>query len=58
MKILNHEQQNKTYKHLTEIVKVLAKVEGIEADDALADVYQIAVIIGGKKMRDALGGKK
>lgn len=57
MKILLWQDQNSIYQNLVEIVKVLATVEGSEATDAICDAYQIASLVGGKKMLKAMEGK-
>ena len=56
MRVIMFKNQQKAFKSLVEIIKVLATVEGEEADDAIGDVYMIADIVGGKQMTKALRG--
>jgi len=56
MKVIMFKNQQKVFKSLIEIVKVLATVEGEAADDAIGDVYRIADLVGGKQMTKALKG--
>ena len=56
MRVMTFKQQQKVFKSLVEIIKVLATVEGEEADDAIGDVYKIADLVGGKQMTKALRG--
>ena len=59
LRILTFKKQSKVFKSLIEIIKVLATVEGREADYAIGDVYMIASIVGGNEMIKALrGGSK
>lgn len=54
MKIISREDQQKVYKHLVEIIKVLATVDGDEATDAICGAYQIAGLVGGGEMIRAM----
>lgn len=56
LRVLTFKKQNKVFQALIEIIKVLATVEGREADYAIGDVYRIASIVGGKEMTKALRG--
>ena len=56
LRVLTFKKQQKVFKSLIEIIKVLATVEGREADYAIGDVYRIASIVGGKPMTKALRG--
>ena len=56
LRVVTFKQQNKVFQSLIEIIKVLATVEGREADYAIGDVYRIASIVGGKDMTKALRG--
>ena len=56
MRLITFKRQCKVFKALIEILKVLVTVEGVEADDAICDVYRIAEIVGGKEMLKHLRG--
>ena len=56
MKVMMFKNQQKVFKSLVEIIKVLATCEGDEADDAICEVYRIADLVGGKQMTKALRG--
>lgn len=56
LRVVTFKQQNKVFQSLIEIIKVLAKCEGSEADDAIGDVYRIAQLVGGNQMTKALRG--
>lgn len=59
MRVIMFKNQQKVFKSLIEIIKVLAVCEAGEADYAIGDVYRIAQIVGGKEMTKALrGGSK
>ena len=55
-KMISRKNQNEVYKNLIEIIKVLVKVEGDEATDAIIGAFDIAAIVGGKEMLEAMGG--
>lgn len=61
MRILTRGDQGDVYKKLVEIIKVLAKVQSVEriltveAQDAISDALDIAGIVGGTEMLEALG---
>ena len=57
MRLLTWYAQNKIYQHLVEIIKFLAPIDGIEAVDAINDVYRIAFLVGGDRMVHALEGR-
>ena len=56
IRIIPFKEQQKVFKSLIEIIKVLAVCEDGEADYAIGDVYRIAQIVGGKEMTKALRG--
>ena len=59
MRVIMFKNQQKVFKSLIEIIKVLATCEGEDADYAIGDVYRIAELVGGKQMTKALkGGSK
>lgn len=56
MRFVTYKSQCKAFKSLVEIIKVLSKVEGVEATDAICDAYKIADIVGGTQMLKHLRG--
>ena len=59
LRVMTFKKQQKVFKSLIEIIKVLATCEGEDADYAIGDVYMIASIVGGNEMTKALrGGSK
>lgn len=58
MKILQRQDQQNSFKELVEIIKVLAKVEGEEATDAIISAFNIAKTIGVHKDLERLTAKE
>ena len=56
MRVITSKGQAKAYKSITEVLKLLATVEGEEADYCIGDMYAIAGIVGGKQMVKLLHG--
>lgn len=56
MKVMFYKDQCAIFKSLVEIIKVLAKTEGVEAVDAICDAYRIADVTGGAEMLRMLRG--
>ena len=58
MKIMTLQKQNDVYKRLIHIITELMKLETDEARYAIGDAFDIALIVGGREMLDAIGGIK
>lgn len=64
MRILTRSKQQKAYTLMVEVIKVLASVRAkspkdeMNCDYAIGDMWQLARIIGGKDMLNALEVKK
>lgn len=56
MKLITGKSQVEAFKRIVEIIKVLATIEGDEADFAIGDVYALAGIVGNKEMMKILRG--
>ena len=56
MRLIIRRDQQRIFRGIVEIVKVLAKNDESEAADAIVDAYRIAGIVGGDEMVRALGG--
>lgn len=58
-KILRYKEQNEVFKRLVNItVELMKHAEEIGAKDALIDVAEIAQLVGGKEMFEAMKVKK
>lgn len=58
MKILTREEQQSAFKELVEVLKFLAKIDGMEATDAIISAFKIADIVGVHKDLDRISGVK
>lgn len=59
IKILSLRKQNDIYKKLINVILELRKnLPDDSAQDALGDAFDIAFIVGGPEMLEALGGQK
>lgn len=58
IRILSFKKQNEIYKKLIRIILELRKVPTDEARGALEGAFDIAALVGGVEMLEAMGGKK
>lgn len=58
IRILSMKKQNEIYKKLISIILELRKIPTPEARDALGNAFDIAVMVGGVEMLEAMGGNK
>lgn len=58
MKILSMQRQNDVYKRLINIILELRKMDGPSATDAISDAFDIAYIVGGEEMLEAMAPSK
>lgn len=56
MRFLTRKRQQELFKRIHNVVVFLANTEGIEADYAIGDMWQIARMVGGREMLDAMVG--
>lgn len=56
MRYLTRKRQQEIFKRIYNVVVFLANTEGIEADYAIGDMWQIARMVGGREMLDAMVG--
>lgn len=58
MKILTMKKQNDAYKKLINIILELRKSDTVEATDAISDAFDLAYIVGGDAMLEAMAPSK
>ena len=58
IRILNHKEQNEVYKRLVNMIVELMRRDEVSAKDAVIDAFEIAYIVGGKEMLEAMKVKK
>lgn len=56
MRVITRKKQQELFKRIHNVVVALAKIDGIEADYAIGDMWQIARMVGGREMLDAMVG--
>ena len=62
MKVLTRKRQQDIYKRIVDVIATLTKVEAVsedhalQLDNALGDMWQIARMVGGREMLDAMVG--
>lgn len=58
IRILRHKEQNEVYKRLVNLIVELMRRDEVSAKDAVIDAFEIAYIVGGKEMLEAMKVKK
>lgn len=58
IRILKHKEQNEVYKRLVNMIVELMRRDEVSAKDAVIDAFEIAYIVGGKEMLEAMKVKK
>lgn len=56
MRIMTRRTQQEAFKRIVEVVKTLAAEDTQEHNEAIGDMWQIAGMVGGRVMVDALEG--